>query len=282
MLNKLIAEEIIRRTLLEDIHYGDVTTDLLIPEEQVIEAQVILKEPGVLCGLELIPMVFKQLDQSVEVTLHYSDGVRLNQKTCVATIKGKTRAVLKGERVMLNLIQRMGGIATQTRQYVEALNGLPVKLVDTRKTTPGLRALEKYSVLIGGGFNHRYNLSDSVMMKDNHIEAAGSITKAVEIVRARIGHTMKIEVEVETLDGLEEAISAGADIVMLDNMSLEMMTEAVAINKGRVILEASGGVTLATIHAIASTGVDVISVGALTHSVQALDFSMKLLGKKSI
>lgn len=282
MLNKLIAEDIVRRALLEDIHYGDVTTDLLIPNDQTVEAQVILKEPGVLCGLEIIPLVFRQLDENVHVTLLYEDGVYLEEKTCVAKINGRTRSLLKGERVMLNLIQRMSGIATQTKMYVDAIKGLPVKLVDTRKTTPGLRALEKYSVMVGGGYNHRFNLSDSVMMKDNHIEAAGCITKAVEIVRAKIGHTMKIEVEVETLEGLEEAIKAGADIVMLDNMSNELMRQAVSMNAGRVILEASGGVTMETIGSIAETGVDVISVGALTHSVKALDLSMKLVGKKSI
>lgn len=282
MLNRLIAEDVIRKALLEDLHYGDVTTDLLIPADQVVEAQVIIKEPGVLCGMELIALVFNQLDPTVLVECHYQDGSYLDQKLCVATIKGRARAVLKGERTMLNLIQHMSGIATQTKKYVEAVEGTTVKVVDTRKTTPNLRALEKYSVLVGGGKNHRFNLSESIMMKDNHIEAAGSITKAVECVKQQIGHTMKIEVEVETLEGLVEAIEAGADIVMLDNMSVQTMSEAVKIAKKRVILEASGGVTLETIRSIAMTGVDVISVGALTHSVKALDFSMKIKGKKTL
>lgn len=282
MLNRLIAEDVIRKALLEDLHYGDVTTDLLIPADQVVEAQVIIKEPGVLCGMELISLVFNQLDPTVLVECHYQDGSYLDQKLCVATIKGRARAILKGERTMLNLIQHMSGIATQTKKYVEAVEGTTVKVVDTRKTTPNLRALEKYSVLVGGGKNHRFNLSESIMMKDNHIEAAGSITKAVECVKKQIGHTMKIEVEVETLEGLVEAIEAGADIVMLDNMSVQTISEAVKIAKKRVILEASGGVTLETIRSIAMTGVDVISVGALTHSVKALDFSMKIKGKKTL
>lgn len=282
MLNHIIAKEIIRKALLEDLHYGDVTTDLLISDSQVVEAQVILKEPGVLSGMDLISTVFNELDQEIEVKTHYKDGIYLDQKVCVATIRGNARNILKGERTMLNLIQHMSGIATQTKKYVDAVQGTNVMVVDTRKTTPNLRALEKYSVLMGGGKNHRFNLSESVMMKDNHIEAAGSITKAIACVKEQIGHTMKIEVEVESLEGLKEAIQGGADIVMLDNMTINEMTEAVKIANKRVILEASGGVTLETIRNIALTGVDVISVGALTHSVKALDFSMKIKGKKSI
>ncbi|MFT9077594.1 carboxylating nicotinate-nucleotide diphosphorylase [Ethanoligenens sp.] len=269
-------EEIIRRGLKEDINYIDVTTDNLIPEEQESNAVFLAKEDGVLCGLEVALHTLGLLDASVTAEVFKKDGDALQNGEIIARVHGFTRALLKGERTALNLLQHLSGIATATACAVKTVEGTRASVCDTRKTLPGLRVLEKYAVTVGGGKNHRFNLSDAALIKDNHVDAAGGIGKAVSILRARVGHTVKIEVETRDLDELADALSAGADIIMLDNMSLADMKEAVRITAGRVPLEASGGVTQETLRAIAETGVDLISIGALTHSVKALDISMKL------
>ncbi|EOD00212.1 carboxylating nicotinate-nucleotide diphosphorylase [Caldisalinibacter kiritimatiensis] len=275
-MQRFHIEEIVKKALLEDMNNGDITTDNLIDEESISEAEIVVKEDGVIAGLEVVETAFKFLDDNIEIQRLVNDGDEANKGTVIVKLKGKTRAILSAERTALNLIQRMSGIATQTSLYTKRIEKYDVKLVDTRKTTPGLRALEKYAVRMGGGYNHRFNLSDAVMIKDNHIKAAGGIKEAISTLREKIGHTVKVEVEVETLTELKEAIEAKADIVMLDNMSIEDMKKAVEINEGRVILEASGNITLDNIEEVAKTGVDVISSGALTHSVKALDISLKL------
>ncbi|MFT8888455.1 MAG: carboxylating nicotinate-nucleotide diphosphorylase [Ethanoligenens sp.] len=269
-------EEIIQRGLKEDINYIDVTTDNLIPEEQESNAVFLAKEDGVLCGLEVALHTLRLLDASVTAEVFKKDGDALQNGEIIARVHGFTRALLKGERTALNLLQHLSGIATATACAVKTVEGTRASVCDTRKTLPGLRVLEKYAVTVGGGKNHRFNLSDAALIKDNHVDAAGGIGKAVSILRARVGHTVKIEVETRDLDELADALSAGADIIMLDNMSLADMKEAVRITAGRVPLEASGGVTQETLRAIAETEVDLISIGALTHSVKALDISMKL------
>ncbi len=274
-MNQITIDEIIKRALIEDMNYGDITTESLGLVERQIGAKLRAKESGTLSGLEVFKRVFELVDAEIEVTLHYGDGEVVRQGDEVAYLRGRAISVLKAERTALNLLQRMSGIATITAKYVEAVRPFSSRIVDTRKTAPGLRLLDKQAVLHGGGYNHRFNLSDAVMIKDNHIRAVGSILEAVRQARAVIPHTMRIEVEVESLKELEEAIDAGADIVMLDNMTGDVMEEAVKINRGRVILEASGNVTLKTVEKIAQTGVDVISVGALTHSVKAMDLSLK-------
>lgn len=274
-MNQITIDEIIKRALVEDMNYGDITTESLGLVERQIGAKLRAKESGTLSGLEVFKRVFELVDAEIEVTLHYGDGEVVRQGDEVAYLRGSAISVLKAERTALNLLQRMSGIATITAKYVEAVRPFSSRIVDTRKTAPGLRLLDKQAVLHGGGYNHRFNLSDAVMIKDNHIRAVGSILEAVRQARAVIPHTMRIEVEVESLKELEEAIDAGADIVMLDNMAGDVMEEAVKINRGRVILEASGNVTLKTVEKIAQTGVDVISVGALTHSVKAMDLSLK-------
>lgn len=274
-MNQITIDEIIKRALIEDMNYGDITTESLGLVERQIGAKLRAKESGTLSGLEVFKRVFELVDAEIEVTLHYGDGEVVRQGDEVAYLRGSAISVLKAERTALNLLQRMSGIATITAKYVEAVRPFSSRIVDTRKTAPGLRLLDKQAVLHGGGYNHRFNLSDAVMIKDNHIRAVGSILEAVRQARAVIPHTMRIEVEVESLKELEEAIDAGADIVMLDNMTGDVMEEAVKINRGRVILEASGNVTLKTVEKIAQTGVDVISVGALTHSVKAMDLSLK-------
>lgn len=274
-MNQITIDEIIKRALIEDMNYGDITTESLGIVERQISAKLRAKESGTLSGLEVFKRVFELVDAEIEVTLHYGDGEVVRQGDEVAYLRGSAISVLEAERTALNLLQRMSGIATITAKYVEAVRPFSSRIVDTRKTAPGLRLLDKQAVLHGGGYNHRFNLSDAVMIKDNHIRAVGSILEAVRQARAVIPHTMRIEVEVESLKELEEAIDAGADIVMLDNMTGDVMEEAVKINRGRVILEASGNVTLKTVEKIAQTGVDVISVGALTHSVKAMDLSLK-------
>lgn len=274
-MNWLLLDEKIREWLKEDMSSGDITTDSLIGEELNSSASVIAKENGIIAGLGVFRRVFLLLDEEITLNFHVQDGSKVQKGDILAHITGRTSAILKGERLALNLLQRMSGIATETAKYKSALEGLEVRLVDTRKTMPGLRILDKYAVRAGGGHNHRYNLSEAVLIKDNHIAACGSITKAVEKARANIPHTMKIEVEIETLDQLKEALAAGADVIMLDNMGVEMMKKSAALNKHQAILEASGNVTLENIRQIAQTGIDIISVGALTHSVKALDISLK-------
>jgi nicotinate-nucleotide pyrophosphorylase (carboxylating) len=268
--------ETIRRALEEDLGPGDCTTSLLIPEKKKSSAQYIAKENLILAGLPFASLVFQLLDQTARFRPFFADGDRIKKGRIIAEVSGYTSVLLKGERVSLNLLQRLSGIATLTALYVEKIKGLKAKIVDTRKTTPCLRSMEKYAVRTGGGFNHRFGLFDGILIKDNHIKAVGSIPKAVQ--RAKKSHHLsKIEIEVENIRGLREAIHAGADIVMLDNMSIADMRKAVKLSNGRVALEASGGITLDNIREVAETGVDFISVGALTHSAPAVDMSLKIV-----
>ncbi len=271
-------DRIIENALLEDIHTGDITTMAVVPEKRSAVARLIAKESMVLAGIEVAARVFALVDPEVLFTARFSDGVPVTAGDVIADITGDAASLLQAERVALNLLQRMCGIATLTARYKQAVAGTGAKVVDTRKTTPGLRQLEKYAVRIGGGSNHRSGLYDAVLIKENHIAAAGGIAIAVERARAFVSHTMKIEVETETLDQVAEALAAGVDIIMLDNMDLETMRSAVALIGDRSLTEASGGVSLETIAEIAATGVDIISVGALTHSARAMDISM-LLGE---
>ncbi|MFD1957203.1 carboxylating nicotinate-nucleotide diphosphorylase [Paenibacillus thailandensis] len=273
----------IRAWLAEDIGSGDITTATTIPAGSISRAVIHVKENGIVAGMPVAKLVFEVVDSSLVFEAKVKDGDRVEKGTVLAVVEGSTHSLLTGERLALNLLQRMSGIATKTSLFVEALQGLPTRLVDTRKTTPGHRLLEKYAVRIGGGSNHRFGLYDAVMIKDNHIKGAGGIRAAVEASRKAIPHTMKIEVETESLEQVEEAIQCGADIIMLDNMPAALMREAVSrIKKAapHVIVEASGGVRLDTIHAIAETGVDVISVGQLTYSFDALDISLDLNAPK--
>ncbi|WP_246637727.1 carboxylating nicotinate-nucleotide diphosphorylase [Crassaminicella profunda] len=259
------------------MNYGDTTTDLLIDDASFSEAYMIAKETGVVAGLLVAESVFKLLDENISFKVLKKDGTLVKKGEKIAEIKGSTKNILKGERLALNLLQRMSGIASASRRYADLVKEYQTRVVDTRKTTPNLRILEKYAVRVGGCYNHRFNLSDAVMIKDNHIKAVGSIKKAVERIRENIPHTTKIEVEVTSLKELEEALKARADIIMLDNMDLETMKRAVESTKGRAILEASGNITLERIKDIAKIGVDVISVGALTHSVKAMDISLLII-----
>lgn len=267
---------IIYSALEEDIGQGDVTTNLLIPEDRKSKAYCIAKENFVLAGLPFVREVFRILDPSILFKTLYNDGSRVKKGNIIAEISGKTCVILKGERVSLNILQRLSGIATLTNRYVEKTRGLKAKIVDTRKTTPCHRFMEKYAVKVGGGYNHRFGLFDGILIKDNHIKTLGSIKKAVR--EAKKGHHLfKIEVEVKNLKELKEAIESGADIIMLDNMSVRDMKEAVKIAKGRVMLEASGNISLENVREVAETGVDLISVGALTHSAPAVDISLKIV-----
>lgn len=269
-------DDIIKNALLEDINYIDVTTDCLVDENSVSTAKYVSKDEGVLCGIDVAMRVFKLLDENVHTEVFIHDGEKVKKGDIIAKITGSTRALLKGERTALNLVQHMSGIATATNKCVELVKGTKASIADTRKTLPGLRVIQKYAVTVGGGRNHRYNLSDCAMLKDTHLDAYGSMTGAVNALRSKMGHTTKIEVEVANLDELKEALGLGVEIIMLDNMSNEDMAEAVKITDGRALLEASGNVTAETIRGIAETGVDIISLGALTHSVKAFDISMKM------
>lgn len=269
----------IRGWLAEDIGSGDITTASTIPAGSISRAVIHVKENGIVAGMPIAKLVFDVVDSSLRFEAKAKDGDRVEKGTVLAVVEGSTHSLLTGERLALNLLQRMSGIATKTSLFVDALRGLPTRLVDTRKTTPGHRLLEKYAVRVGGGANHRFGLYDAVMIKDNHIKGAGGIRAAVEASRQVIPHTMKIEVETESLEQVEEALASGADIIMLDNMTPDLMAEAVRRIKAvspHVIVEASGGVRLDTIHGIAATGVDVISVGQLTYSFEALDISLDL------
>lgn len=271
-------DRIIENALMEDIHTGDITTLAVVTKSQERRAFLRAKEKMVLAGIDVAARVFHLLDPSIRFVSRFADGERLETGDLLAEIDGDAGLLLQGERVALNLLQRMCGVATLTSRYVEAVRGTKARVVDTRKTTPGLRMLEKYAVRVGGGINHRTGLYDGVLIKENHIAAAGGITAAVGRARAYIPHTMKIEVETESLAEVAEALSAGADIIMLDNMDLTSMGEAVSLIGGRALVEASGGVNLDTVREIAETGVDIISVGALTHSARAMDISMLLEG----
>lgn len=273
-LNKFYVDNIIKTALLEDINYCDVTTDYLIPENQMGEGVFEAKATGVVCGVEVAMRVFELLDSNIQYEIYIHDGETVKKGDIILKIKGKTAVLLKGERTALNLIQHMSGIATAAWEASKIVEGTNASIADTRKTLPGLRPLQKYAVMTGGAKNHRYNLSDAAMLKDNHIDAAGGITPAITALRKKIGHMTKIEVETRNLDELQEALDAKADIIMLDNMSPEIMKKAVEITNGRAILEASGGITNETLRAVAESGVDIISIGALTHSVHAFDISM--------
>ena len=277
MINSIYLDNIIKTALLEDINYLDVTTDYLIPEEQENTARFLSKDSGVLCGIDAALRVFRMLQpEGFEATVYKHDGDVLEKGDIIAEIKGKTRPLLKGERTALNLIQHMSGVATATNRAVKLIEGTNASIADTRKTLPGLRPLQKYAVTVGGGKNHRYNLSDAAMLKDNHVDAGGGIANAVATLKQKLGHMTKIELEVRNLDELGQALEAGVDVIMLDNMSVEQMREAVEITAGRALLEASGGITDETLRAIAETGVDIISMGAITHSVKAFDISLKI------
>jgi nicotinate-nucleotide pyrophosphorylase (carboxylating) len=281
--NAEMLREQIRAWLAEDIGTGDVTSWATIEAGSRSKAVIHMKESGIIAGMPIAELVFEVVDPSLAFRALAADGDAVDKGTVIAEVEGSTHSLLTGERLALNLLQRLSGIATKTNAYVLALQGLPARLVDTRKTTPGHRLLEKYAVRVGGGSNHRFGLYDAVMIKDNHIKGAGGITAAVQAARKVIPHTMKIEVETESLIQVEEALACMADIIMLDNMSYELMKEAVDRIKSRsphVIVEASGGVKLDTVRAIAACGVDVISVGGLTYSFQALDISLDLNAKK--
>lgn len=267
-------DRIIENALAEDIHTGDITTLAVLSQPRTMRARLIAKEPMVLAGVAVAQRVFSLVDATLSFAANFSDGDTLAVGDVIAEVTGDAASLLQGERVSLNLLQRMCGIATQTARYVQELEGTGARVVDTRKTTPGLRVLEKYAVRVGGGTNHRTGLYDGVLIKENHIAAAGGILQAVRMARSYIPHTLKIEVETENLDDVKQALEAGADIIMLDNMSNDQMREAVQLIDKRAVVEASGGVNLQTIRGIAQTGVDIISVGALTHSVRAMDISM--------
>ena len=271
-----IIDDIIKRALSEDINYIDATTGALIDPIGVCDAVMIAKQDGCAAGVDIASRVFELLDPGMTITKHKKDSDKIRIKDKIITLRGKTSALLQGERTALNFLQHMSGIATATAECVQAVKGTNAVICDTRKTLPGLRALQKYAVTTGGGKNHRYNLCDAAMIKDNHIEVCGSISGAVKRLRAKIGHTVKIEVEVNDLAGLEEALDCGVDIIMLDNMNIKEMTKAAEVTRGRALLEASGNITLANLKEVARTGVDIISLGSLTHSVKALDISMKI------
>src|SRR5919109_41932 len=265
--------------LAEDLGLaGDLTTDAIVPSEEVAAAAFVTRAPGVIAGLQLAEAAFHLLDPQARLEIHIADGERAPANTIVARVTGKARALLTAERVALNFLGRMSGIATLTRQYVDAIAGCRAHIIDTRKTTPGLRAFEKYAVRAGGGMNHRVGLFDAVLIKDNHIVVAGGIGAAIEAARARAGHMVKIEVEVDTLAQLPEALTHRVDAMLLDNMSPAELKEAVRLVAGRAITEASGGVNLDTVRAIAEAGVDLISVGALTHSAPVLDLGLDFEG----
>lgn len=277
ILNQFYVDNLIKTALLEDINYVDITTDYLIPEDQENEAKFLAKADGVLCGIEVALRVFTLIQPDFQYEVFIHDGEEVKKGDIIAKIKGKTRTILKGERTALNLLQHMSGISSMTNRIVKIVEGTNASIADTRKTLPGMRPLQKYSVTVGGGKNHRFNLSDAAMLKDNHVDAGGGITNAVTKLRTKLGHMAKVELEVRTLDELREALSVDVDVIMLDNMDNDTMREAVKIADGKALLEASGGITEETIRDVAETGVDIISIGALTHSVKAFDISLKII-----
>ncbi len=277
MLDQILWQEIVHTALREDLGPGDWTTDAIVPEDAAGHALIVAQAPGVIAGLPLAKAVFWHLDPAMIIQPEAAEGQHVSPGQVIAEVKGSVRAILKGERVALNFLQRLSGIATTVAGYVEAVRGLPVRIADTRKTTPGLRSMEKYAVRVGGGINHRMGLYDAILIKDNHLRVAGGVAAAVERVRALAPWTAKIEVEAENLDQVAEALRCGVEIIMLDNMSLEEMRQAVQLVNGRALVEASGGVTIETVREIAATGVDVISVGALTHHIKAMDISLDII-----
>ena len=280
------VEQLIDQALAEDLGAGDATTEALISPEQRGRAVVVPRAPGVLAGIEIVAAVFRRVDPGLELRLPLEDGAGLTPQDpgtgregdVIAEVRGAIASVLKAERTALNFLQHLSGVATATRAYVEAVEGYPVRILDTRKTIPGLRSLEKYAVRVGGGHNHRRGLGDGILVKDNHVEAlrvAGlSLGQIVERARENASHTLKVEIEVENLDQAREALDAGAEVLLLDNMGVEEMAVAVRLARGRALTEASGGITLDNVRGVASTGVDMVSIGALTHSVNTLDVSL--------
>lgn len=275
-LTQSYIDSIINTALNEDINYIDVTTDNLISPDHTSSAYYIAKDSGVLCGIEIAKRVFELAGGNVEFETLIHDGSEVKNGDIIAKMNGSTVTLLKGERTALNILQHLSGIATATNKCVKLVEGTKASITDTRKTLPGLRAMQKYAVTVGGGKNHRFNLSDGAMLKDNHLDAYGGITGAVTALRKKIGHMVKIEVEVRNLAELQEALDNKCEVIMLDNMSCEDMKKAVEITNGRALLEASGNVTAETIRSVAETGVDIISLGALTHSVKCFDISMRI------
>jgi len=269
-------EKVIKKALAEDIGTGDITTQSTIPYDNMVSGQLLAKEAGVLCGIEVAQTAFALVDKDIVFQANFQDGDLINKGDIIAELSGRAASVLTAERTALNFIQHLSGIATRTHEAVEKIKDTKAKIIDTRKTTPGLRVFEKYAVKTGGGSNHRFNLADGILIKDNHIKAAGSITAAITAARANAPHTLKIEVEVESLEQIKEALAAKTDIIMLDNMDIPTMHEAVALINGQAQVEASGNMDKKDLSAVASTGVDFISIGALTHSIKALDISLDL------
>ncbi|MDR0952334.1 MAG: carboxylating nicotinate-nucleotide diphosphorylase [Oscillospiraceae bacterium] len=279
-MNYLGLDELLLSSLREDLGGGDITTECCVAEDAVSGGRFVAKADGVICGLAVAARVFALLDRKIVFTPRTLDGERVSTGEVIAEIEGPSRGILTGERLALNLLQHLSGVATMTAQAASQISGTGAKIVDTRKCTPGLRVLEKYAVRVGGGSNHRFNLSDGVLIKDNHIAAAGSISSAVSAAKATVPHTMKIEVEVSSLEGVREALDAGADIIMLDNMDCAAMSEAVSLIDSRALTEASGNMGERDLREVAETGVDFISIGALTHSVKALDISLQITDKR--
>jgi nicotinate-nucleotide pyrophosphorylase (carboxylating) len=277
-LPDILIEPVVRMALAEDLgRAGDVTAQACIPEGARMRAVFAARKAGVLAGIDCVPLAVLAMDPKASIALKLCDGDAFQAGAVLAEVEADARAFLAAERTALNLLGRLCGIATLTRAYVEAVAGTKARIADTRKTTPGLRALEKHAVLCGGGVNHRFGLDDAILIKDNHVAVCGGVGEAVRRARAVVGHLMKVEVEVDGLDQLDEALATGPDVIMLDNFTLPMLREAVARSAGRITLEASGGVNLETVRGIAETGVDVISVGALTHSAPALDVGLDVL-----
>jgi nicotinate-nucleotide pyrophosphorylase (carboxylating) len=274
-MNTIVLDKIIKNALEEDLAWGDITTESTIPNNSISNARLIAKEAGVLCGIDVFERVMKTVDNSINIAKNFKDGDSVDKGCIIAIIQGPSKSILSAERVALNLIQRMSGISTATANIVAKISSTKTKIADTRKTTPGLRMLEKYAVRVGGGSNHRYNLADGVLIKDNHINAAGSITNAVTAARAYIPHTVKIEVETESLEQVQEALDCCADIIMLDNMDTVTMKKAVELIDRRALTEASGNMGERDLLEVAHTGVDIISIGALTHTVKAMDISLR-------
>ncbi len=275
MTDLFMIDDIIKSALREDVGTGDITTNSTIPADKEISGKFIAKEHGVVCGLPVVERVFAIVDSEIKLSCKAKDGDYVEKGDIIAEVSGPARSILTGERVSLNFLQLMSGIATRTRLCVKQVEGTKAMITDTRKTTPGLRAIEKYAVKAGGGHNHRYNLADGVLLKDNHIAAAGGITAAVKAARGNIPHTLKIEVEVENMQMVEEAVSCGADIIMLDNMTIDEMAAAVKFIDGRALVEASGNMGDRDLMEVAKTGVDIISIGALTHTIKAMDISLR-------
>ena len=275
LFNNPQVEQIITLALNEDIGTGDITTLSTIPADKTATGRFVAKEDMIICGIDLAAHIFGRVDPSIELKANFKDGDAVKKGDVIAVVSGNAQNVLTGERTALNFMQHLTGIATRTHASVAEVAGTNAKITDTRKTTPGLRVLEKYAVRVGGGTNHRFNLADGVLIKDNHIAVSGGIKNAVKNARAVIPHTLKIEVEVETKEQLAEALDAGADIIMLDNMSNDLMRECVGIVAGRALVEASGNMGEKSLREVAETGVDIISIGALTHTVKAADISLK-------